>query len=127
MAEFFDNVDRINKLAERVDGFIWRLEDASGNALNIRVYDDPDVVPNLTIWRDVESLRRFVFSTVHKRFFDRREKWFLPLPRTSVLWRLPAGEKPSMEEGVRRLDHLISSGPTRHAFTWKEAEQFMCA
>ena len=50
MAEFVDNVARVNGLAETIEGFVWRLQDDSGNAMNMRVYDDPRVLPNLTLW-----------------------------------------------------------------------------
>ena len=32
MADFMMNLDRINALAERTDGFVWRLKDDSNNA-----------------------------------------------------------------------------------------------
>ncbi|MGC2826392.1 MAG: DUF3291 domain-containing protein, partial [Pseudolabrys sp.] len=38
MAEFVDNVARVNCLADKVPGFVWRLQDESGNAMNMRVY-----------------------------------------------------------------------------------------
>src|SRR5579884_2056779 len=38
MAEFVDNVHRINGLAEQIEGFIWRLQDESGHAMNMIVY-----------------------------------------------------------------------------------------
>lgn len=50
MAEFVDNVARVNGLAEAIEGFVWRLQDDSGNAMNMKVYDDPRVLPNLTLW-----------------------------------------------------------------------------
>ena len=48
MAEFVANVARINALAEQIEGFVWRLQDDSGNAMGMRVYDDPRMLPNLT-------------------------------------------------------------------------------
>ena len=76
MADFMNNLDLVNSLAERSDGFVWRLKDESGNAMGMTVYDDPNVLPNLTVWKDVEALERFVWKTVHSRFFGRREEWF---------------------------------------------------
>ena len=35
MAEFVDNVARVNALAETIEGFVWRLQDDSGNAMNM--------------------------------------------------------------------------------------------
>ncbi len=45
MAEFVDNVERVNMLAEQIEGFVWRLKDESGHAMNMRVYDDPAILP----------------------------------------------------------------------------------
>jgi len=79
MAEFVANVDRVNKLAEKIEGFVWRLQDDSGHAMNMRVYDDPAILPNLTIWDSPQALERFVWQTLHGRFYRRREAWFEPV------------------------------------------------
>ena len=118
MKEFVDNVARVNGLAETIDGFVWRLQDASGNAMNMTVYDDPRVLPNLTVWENVEALERFVWQTLHKRFYGRREEWFERIETPLVLWHVPAGHKPTMAEGVERLDYLKAHGPSDHAFGW---------
>src|SRR6185312_11857356 len=119
MKVFVDNVDRINKLADTLPGFVWRLQDESGHAMGMRVCDDPAILPNLTVWQDVEALERFVFKTVHGRFFDRRETWFEQPDPTLVMWWVPAGHQPTLEEGVARLDHLKTHGPSDHAFGWE--------
>jgi hypothetical protein len=119
MAEFVDNVNRINALAEKMDGFVWRLQDESGHAMNMTVYDDPAILPNLTVWDSVEALERFVFKTLHVRFFDRREQWFAQPDPTLVMWWVPAGHQPSLEEGVARLDYFKARGPTDFAFGWE--------
>jgi hypothetical protein len=119
MSEFVDNVDRVNALANGIDGFVWRLADASGHAMNIRVYDDPTILPNLTVWESVEALERFVWQTVHRRFYGRREQWFAPLDGPPlVLWWIPEGHRPTMEEGAERLDHLKEHGSSDYAFSW---------
>ena len=119
MREFVDNVDRVNALANGIDGFVWRLADASGHAMNIRVYDDPAILPNLTVWESVEALERFVWQTVHRRFYVRREQWFAPLDGPPlVLWWIPQGHRPTMEEGAARLDHLKAHGSSDDAFGW---------
>ena len=79
MAEFVENVDRMNKLAEQIEGFLWRLQDANGHAMNMTVYDDPRILPNLTVWENVEALERFVWQTLHRRFYGRRREWFEPI------------------------------------------------
>lgn len=118
MAEFVDNVARVNGLAEKVEGFVWRLQDESGNAMGITAYDDPRILPNLTVWESVEALERFVFKTVHSRFYGRREEWFEPMDTPLVLWHVPQGHRPSIAEGVERLDYLREHGPSDYAFGW---------
>jgi hypothetical protein len=120
MREFVENVDRVHRLADKIEGFVWRLHDESGHAMNMRVYDDPTILPNLTVWEDVEALERFVWQTLHRRFFARREEWFAPIETTLVLWWIPAGHRPEMAEGVARLDHLIAHGASEHAFGWQQ-------
>ena len=119
MAEFVANVDRVNRLAEQIPGFVWRLKDDSGHAMNMTVYGDPRILPNLTVWENVEALERFVFKTVHSRFYARREQWFEPLDTPLAMWFVPAGHRPSLAEGVERLDHLKSQGASEHAFGWE--------
>jgi hypothetical protein len=119
MAEFVDNVDRVNRLAEKIDGFVWRLQDESGHAMNMRVYDDLTILPNLTLWETPQALERFVWQTLHGRFYRRRETWFAPIDTPLVMWWVPAGERPTMAEGVARRDHLIAHGPSDYAFGWE--------
>jgi Domain of unknown function (DUF3291) len=119
MAEFVDNVARVNALAEQIDGFVWRLQDGSGHAMNMTVYDDPHILPNLTLWENAQALERFVWQTLHGRFYRRREIWFVPMETPLAMWWVKAGERPDMAEGVRRRDHLIANGPSDYAFGWE--------
>jgi hypothetical protein len=119
MAEFVDTVARVNALAEQIEGFVWRLQDASGHAMNMSVYGDPTILPNLTLWETAQALERFVWQTLHGRFYRRRADWFVPLDTPLVMWWVPAGHRPSMEEGVARLEHLKRQGPGEQAFGWE--------
>ena len=119
MTEFVDNVARINKLAEQIEGFVWRLQDASGNAMGMTIYDDPRILPNLTVWENAEALERFVFRTLHSRFYGRREQWFERIETPLVMWFVPQGHRPELAEGVARLDHLKAHGPSDFAFGWE--------
>src|SRR6202041_730933 len=47
MADFMNNLDLVNGLAERSKGFVWRLKDESNNATNFRHFDDPSMAGNL--------------------------------------------------------------------------------
>lgn len=120
LAEFTDNIDRINALAERAPGFIWRLQDESGNATGIQAFDDPDMLVNLSVWKDKQSLQDFVFKTVHKDFLARRQQWFeVSSQPTYVLWRIPVGHIPTLEEAIERLEHLQQHGDSEFAFSFR--------
>jgi Domain of unknown function (DUF3291) len=123
MREFVDNVARVNGLAEQVEGFVWRLQDESGNAMGMRVYDDPRILPNLTLWENVAALERFVWRTLHSRFYGRREEWFEPIETPLVLWWVPAGHRPKLAEGVARLEQFKAQGPSDGAFGWESLHE----
>ncbi|HZL29557.1 MAG TPA: DUF3291 domain-containing protein [Pseudolabrys sp.] len=130
MAEFVDNVARVNALADGIEGFVWRLQDESGHAMGMQVYDDPRILPNLTVWENVEALERFVWKTVHSRFYGRRAEWLDHIETPLVLWHVAAGHRPNMDEGVARLDHLRERGSSEYAFGWDalpEAEHWKTA
>ena len=93
MAEFVDNVARVNALAEQIEGFVWRLQDESGHAMNMTVYGDPTLLPNLTLWAGPRALERFVWQTLHGRFYRRRDDWFEPIDTPLVMWWVPAGRR----------------------------------
>ena len=120
MADFVDNLAMVNGLAERSEGFVWRYQDDSGSAIDNRPFDgDPRMAINLSVWENVETFERFVWQTVHKRFYGRRHEWFETMAeRYFVMWWVPAGHRPTLEEGLARLDHLQTNGDSDHAFSW---------
>jgi len=121
MADFADNLARVNALAESMPGFVWRYTDESGNSTATRPYaGDPLMAVNMSVWENVESLEKFVWQTVHKRFYGRRHEWFdLMSERYLVMWWVPAGHRPTVAEAVERLEHLKAHGPSDHAFAWE--------
>jgi hypothetical protein len=121
MAEFIDNLAFVNGLAERSPGFVWRYQDDSGSAIETRPFaSDPRMAINLSVWDSVEALERFVWQTVHKRFYGRRHEWFERMDeRYFVMWWVPAGHRPTVQEAVERLRHLQQQGPSDHAFGWE--------
>jgi len=122
MKEFVDNIDLIHRVADRVKGLVHRVKaEGQTDSTSTVVFGDPTIVPNLTIWDSVQSLKDFVFKTMHKRFFDNRDKWFidnLTLPK-NVMWYVPDGYIPTMQEGESRLLRLAAIGNSEYAFDWK--------
>ena len=120
MAGFADNLQMVNRLAERTPGFVWRYIDESGNSTATRPYADPRVAINLSVWESVETLEHFVFNTVHRTFYERRAEWFEVLGRMHfVMWWVPAGHRPTLDEALERLKHLEAHGDSDQAFGWK--------
>ena len=124
VAEFMENLDRVNGIGKRSPGFVWMMEGSgvpgTGNTEN-SIGDDPQFVANLTVWQDAASLKNFVYNTVHDRFMARRAEWFEALDdRHFVMWWVPEGHRPTLDEALERLDHLKAHGPSEHAFGWAE-------
>lgn len=122
VAEFINALDRINGLGKRMPGFVWMMEGSGapgkGNTEN-NIGDDPQSVANLTVWQDVASLRNFVWNTVHSKFFERRLEWFeVAAMRDFVMWWVPQGVEPTLDEALARLDHLREHGDSDYAFSW---------
>ncbi|MBY6115513.1 DUF3291 domain-containing protein [Mameliella alba] len=122
VAEFMGALDKINGLGKRMPGFVWMMEGSgepgTGNTENA-IGDDPQFVANLTVWEDVESLERFVWGTIHKQFYDRRAEWFeLMQDQHFVMWWVPAGHRPTLDEALARLDLHRREGDSDDAFGW---------
>ena len=117
MAEFVDNLEHINGLAEQAPGYVWRLQDESGDATSIQVFDDPLVIVNLSVWRNIETLKDFVFRTQHLHFLKNKGQWFEKAPQaTTVMWWIDEGHLPSVEEAVAKLNRLREQGDSAEAF-----------
>jgi heme-degrading monooxygenase HmoA len=119
-AGFADGLDHINALAEAAPGFVWRLQDETGNATHIETPDDdPAHIVNISVWESVEALRDFTYAGNHVGYMRERLEWFEPRDGPHlVLWWIETGHEPTVEEGYDRLTHLIENGPTREAFTF---------
>ena len=118
--DFRNNLDPINALAEESPGFVWRLQDESGNATNITPYPDHLVITNMAVWESIDELADFTYRSGHLEFLRRRRDFFEPNTEAYlVLWWVPDGHLPTMEEAMARLDHLREHGPTPHAFTFR--------
>ena len=120
LADFVAALDHVNALAEAAPGFVWRLKSDSGNATDIKVNDDPQFIVNMSVWRSVDALFQFVYRSAHAPFMVRRREWFeKPAEAYQVLWWIPAGHAPTVDEAMARLEHLRAHGPTAQAFTFK--------
>ena len=118
-SDFIEALDPVNQSAESMPGFVWRLQTDEGNATSINVYDDDLLLVNMSVWQSLDHLVDFVRSPAHLAIMRRRREWFAAsdLPYL-VLWWVPAGHEPGVEEAEQRLDHLRANGPTDQAFNF---------
>ncbi|MBM4923038.1 DUF3291 domain-containing protein [Vibrio parahaemolyticus] len=118
--EFVDNLDLVNGIAEESISFVWRLKDDSGDATSIKLFEDPNMIVNMSVWESTDALKNFMFRTDHRDFMRRKSEWFHRLTEDSyVLWWVEDSHIPTPQEALFRLQHLRDNGDTPFAFTFK--------
>ncbi|KAH8553726.1 hypothetical protein BGW37DRAFT_518661 [Umbelopsis sp. PMI_123] len=120
MDGFYQNLDKINALAEASPGFVWRLKTASNNATDIKIYDNELAIVNLSVWESKDALFQFVYKSDHKEYVRQRKQWFANWGGPHmVLWWVEKGVRPTSEEAKERLEYLAKNGPSSYAFTFR--------
>jgi hypothetical protein len=121
---FYEALDEINALAEASPGFVWRLTgDGGQNATDIAYTIDPLLLANMSVWESAEALFDYAYKSAHTGIMARRREFFSPPPKErayQVLWWIPAGTIPTLNDGLAKLWHLDRFGPTKLAFTFKQ-------
>lgn len=121
IAGFVSQLDEINGLADEAPGFVWRLQSDSGNATDIAYSDDPFVIVNMSVWKNLEALRNFVYKSNHIGVFRDRASWFEKMDKPNYcLWWIPTGHIPSVAEGRERLEHYQANGATPYSFWFSQ-------
>ena len=120
VAKFVNNVDRINGIADRSEGFQWRNTTETKDP----ILGDDRLIATISVWDSVETFERFVWDTLHRQFFQQRADWFEVMDRMHfAMWWVDPGAQPSLAEAVARLDHLNAHGDTDFAFGWSHLPQ----
>ncbi|MFF7358648.1 DUF3291 domain-containing protein [Streptomyces filipinensis] len=119
MEPFVEMLDPINAAADAAPGFVWRLvEDGAADATALRPAGE-DVIVNLTVWETPEALWDFSYRSGHLEVMRRRREWFeRHVEAHLVLWWIPAGHLPTVDEALERLADLRANGPSPSAFTF---------
>ncbi|KAB2348958.1 DUF3291 domain-containing protein [Actinomadura rudentiformis] len=122
VADFVAWLKPINEMAERWPGFVWRLVDESGeDATSIQPLG-PETIVNMTVWESQDALWDYTYRSGHLDALRRRGEWFeRPTRPMQVLWWIPAGHIPTVDEALERLELLRAEGPSPRAFTFREA------
>jgi hypothetical protein len=128
MAEFRLALEPVNALAKATPGFVWSFDNddpALRNSVKI-LRDDPLLMPQLSLWTNLESLKHFAFKSGHAMYFKRKREWFTsPEPPYAVCWwRLRGENTPTLQEAFERCDYLREHGPSPHAFCFSTAKDY---
>ena len=120
LADFVATLEPINALADGAPGFVWRLQTEEGDATSIQAFDDDRIIVNMSVWTALEALRGFVYRSRHAEVMRRRREWFEQMTDAFVvLWWIPAGHVPTLDEAKERLALLEADGPGPDAFTFR--------
>ncbi len=120
MADFVNNLDRINEIAETHEGFVWRLKGDENNATALRIFDDDFLIVNMSVWVSMQSLFKFTYASDHVEIFKRKKEWFCKMKEMHMaFWYVRLGHEPTAAEAKERLKYLNKYGETPYAFTFK--------
>ncbi|MGK0427654.1 MAG: 6-phosphogluconolactonase (cycloisomerase 2 family) [Ulvibacter sp.] len=121
MADFVNNTDRINAIAEESEGFVWRLIiDYNDDTHVVNAFNSDSIVANMSVWKNRESLFNYVYNSGHVEVFKRKKEWFKEMLKMHmVLWYVNDGHNPTIEEGKERLEYLQKHGESPYAFGFK--------
>jgi len=118
MKGFVARLDEINQLADTSPGFVWRLKDGD-SAVSINAYEDPTILVNMSVWEDLESLKNYVYRSVHIELLKERNSWFTKMTDAhQALWWIPASRTPTVDEAKEKLKHFQENGPSEYAFNF---------
>jgi hypothetical protein len=119
MTPFVEMLDPVNAAADGAPGFVWRLvEEGEADATGMRPAGE-DVIVNFSIWETQEALWDFTYRSGHLEVMRRRREWFeRHVEAHLVLWWVPAGHVPTVDEALERLAYLRKHGPSPRAFTF---------
>ena len=122
LKDFVDNLDRINALADQAEGFVWRyIEAEDHNPPPPDIFGSEMVIVNMSVWESIDALYQYTYYSDHADIFRRRREWFsLMKSRHMVMWWVPVGHIPTVQEANERLQLLNAHGPTPRAFTFKQ-------
>lgn len=121
MKDFVDSLDMVNQEAEASEGFIWRYKDNDEAVVVDRhIFENDMLIINLSVWKDENSLKNFVYSGNHLKVYKRKKEWFHKMKQAyMVLWHVKEGHTPDLAEAKQKLDHYRLHGATEEAFGFK--------
>lgn len=140
LADLSGRGDEIYSAGDHAPGFLGRAEEGyDGDAVHqpgedfgpwgsyvlplglpdLAGHDPHAHIATLSLWRDVGSARRFVYSGLHREALQLRYDWFLKGSWPGhVLWNLEDGSVPRWSDGVTKIEALARDGASAQRFTF---------
>ncbi|MEA9977281.1 MULTISPECIES: DUF3291 domain-containing protein [unclassified Pseudomonas] len=121
MDAFYSSSKYVNGLAESHQGFIWR--ETNENLQLLYELWGEGYLYTLSLWKDVSAFKSFLYNSPHSEFIRRGREWFNPIsmPRV-VMWWVPEGHIPSLQDAHERMKMLYEIGPSYNAFDLKNSD-----
>lgn len=120
MDPFYSSTKYVNDLAERQPGFVWRETEDDLELLE-ELWGD-GYLYTLSVWKDVNSLKDFLYQTPHVEFLKRGKEWFELISKPQVvMWWIPEDTLPTLREAHNRMVLLYEQGPSYQAFDLKNS------
>ncbi len=119
MADFVKNTDRINALAEESPGFLWRWNEAEETSDAAEIFEDPNLVLNMSVWKSRDLLIEFTYHSDHVAIYKRKNEWFAKMKSMHMACWYTNKRVIRLAEAKERLDYLNEFGETPYAFTFK--------
>jgi len=120
MEAFHNEIDAVNAEAEEHPGFIWRFKEEAGISANLFLYNNPNMLVNMSVWKSIDNLKNYLYNGLHLKVFMRQAEWFIKMDSPHmVLWWIRSGQIPLIVDGKNKLDNLGKDGPSQNAFDFK--------
>lgn len=119
MADFVNNTSRINAIAEKSPGFLWRWIEEEETSNAVEIFGDPNFVVNMSVWESRKSLMDFTYHSDHVAIYKRKNEWFSKMKSMHMACWYTDQVRITLSEAKDRLDHLNEFGETPYAFTFK--------
>jgi Domain of unknown function (DUF3291) len=128
MSEFIMAIGPVNALAKSTPGFCWSFDnDVPSERDHVDILKrDAQIMPQLSLWQDLESLRHFAFKSGHAMYYKRRKEWFVEIegPYAVCFWWRRDWPNPTLKDAFDRLQHLKDHGPSEFAFNFATAKSY---
>lgn len=121
MADFAADLEKINALVDKHEGFVWRLKGEGDNATAIKVFEDDFLIINMSVWKNMKSLSDYVHKSMHLEILKCKTEGFEKMNTMHfAFWQIDEYHTPIPIEAKERLEFLQVNWDSDFAFGFKK-------